>query len=474
MSFIRSLQVSVPVLRPGHFYCADNSSHKQCTLVQMVSWYMKQIHILPLLLLTACFGLNRMESQTLYFPPAGPAWEAIDPVAELNWCQENLDTLQAYLQERDSKAFIILKGGKIAVEWYYDSFTQDSLWYWASAGKSLTATLVGIAQQEGYLDLDDPTSDYLGTQWTDCYQDDEEKITIRHQLTMTSGLDDGLGDVDCTDPQCLECLAEPGTRWAYHNAPYTLLDQVIAGATGSTINGYFATRIGSKIGALGLYVKLGYNNVFFSRPRDMARFGLLIQGKGTWDGTPVLSDTNYYNLMVNTSQEMNKSYGYLWWLNGKGQHMLPGLQFTFNQNLIPTAPDDLFAGLGKNDQKVYVVPSQDLVVVRMGNSAGATLPALSGFDSQLWALIGQLPCTSSTSDPGPNEGIQLVPNPAQGVTRVQAFPEGANWILRDLVGVPVARGLSAEVPLTGLVAGSYLLTVYPEAAQPVTRLLQVN
>ncbi|MCF8237610.1 MAG: serine hydrolase [Saprospiraceae bacterium] len=419
-------------------------------------------------------GLQKIQAQSLYFPPAGPAWETIDPITELNWCQEKLDTLQSFLLDRDSKAFIILKGGKIAVEWYYDGFTKDSIWYWASAGKSLTSTLVGIAQQEGFLDLDDPTSDYLGTGWTACSPADEEKITIRHQLTMTSGLDDGLGDVDCTDPACLECLAEPGTRWAYHNAPYTLLDQVIAGATGSTINNFFATRIGSKIGAVGLYLKLGFNNVFFSRPRDMARFGLLIQAKGTWNGTPVLSDTNYYNLMVNTSQDLNKSYGYLWWLNGKGQHMLPGLQFKFNQDLIPTAPDDLFAGLGKNDQKVYIVPSQDLVVVRMGNSAGPTLPALSGFDSQLWTLIGDLSCTSSTHPAWTEPELHLWPNPARSIVTIDGFPSGGRWELSSITGQEIRKGDQHTVDVAALPAGSYVLTIRSESGEIQNRQLLVH
>lgn len=435
---------------------------------------MKHLLILLILLCTTGFGQAGMQAQALYFPPPGQTWATVDPIADLNWCQENLDTLQTFLQERDSKAFIILKGGKIAVEWYYDDFTKDSLWYWASAGKSLTSTLVGIAQQEGFLDLDDPSSDYLGTGWTSCDPQDEAKITVRHQLTMTTGLDDGLGDADCTDPQCLECLAEPGSRWAYHNAPYTLLDGVITGATGVPINQYFATRIGNKIGAVGLYIKLDYNNVFFSRPRDMARFGLLIQARGKWDGTPVLADTNYYNLMVNTSQDLNKSYGYLWWLNGKGQHMLPGLQFKFNQDLIPTAPADLFAALGKNDQKIYVVPSQDLVVIRMGNTAGPTLPALSGFDSQLWTLIGDLPCTSSLGEEGARSTLRIVPNPTAGLMNIQHLPEGSSWVVRDMLGTVIQTGSTSDVNLQGFSPGSYVLTVNHAHRAPVAEIFQVR
>lgn len=430
-------------------------------------------HLLPIVVLWSCL-LFQSQAQSLYFPPPGNDWETIDPITDLNWCPDQLDTLKTFLDEKDTKAFIILKGGRIAVEWYFDGFTQDSLWYWASAGKSLTATLVGIARQEGFLDLDDPTTDYLGNGWTSCSMTDEEKITIRHQLTMTSGLDDKAGNADCTDPTCLECLVDPGTRWAYHNAPYTLLDQVIAGATGTSINSFYNTYLGSKIGAGGLYLKVDFNNVFFSRPRDMARFGLLIQGKGTWDGVPVLSDTAYYQQMVNTSQDLNKSYGYLWWLNGKGQHMIPGLQLKFNQDIIPTAPDDLIAALGKNDQKVYVVPSQDLVVIRMGNSAGLVLPALSSFDSPLWERIGQLPCTTSTLPPSTSDGgMFLVPNPAAGSFQIAGYEEGSSWQLFSLLGMEVSSGTLDMLQLSGLASGTYLLQVRSESGKTTMLRLQV-
>ena len=100
-----------------------------------------------------------------------------------------------------------------------------------------------------------------------------------------------------------------------------------------------------------------------------------------------MTDSNYFNSMVNTSQNINPSYGYLWWLNGKASHMLPQTQIVFTGNLIPTAPPDLFAALGKNDQKVYVVPSQKLVVIRMGESAGNVQLALSSFDTELWGKL---------------------------------------------------------------------------------------
>ena len=111
--------------------------------------------------------------------------------------------------------------------------------------------------------------------------------------------------------------------------------------------------------------------------------------QGTWNGTQVLSDGAYYDQMINSSQNLNPSYGYLWWLNGKQSMVLPGLSRVFNTPISEHAPDDLFAGMGKNGQFVGVVPSQDLVVVRMGQAADDSLvPVL--FHDQMWEKINLL------------------------------------------------------------------------------------
>lgn len=90
------------------------------------------------------------------------------------------------------------------------------MWYWASAGKVVTGSLIGQAAAEGVLSLDDPASDYLGTGWTACAEE-EDAITVCKLLTMTSGQDDGVANLDCTLPDGLDCLSIPGTRWAYLN-----------------------------------------------------------------------------------------------------------------------------------------------------------------------------------------------------------------------------------------------------------------
>lgn len=329
---------------------------------------------------------------SLYFPPlTGTEWQTVS-AASLGWSEAGLNDLYAYLQAKNTKAFMILKNGKLVTEKYFGTFKADSLWYWASAGKSLTAFLTGLAQEEGLLHIGDKTAQYLGAGWTSAPPAKENLITIRHQLTMTTGLDDGVADVDCMAPGCLVYKADAGTRWAYHNAAYTLLYKVIENASGQSYNSYFDTKIRSRTGMNGFWLNTGDLNVYYSNARSMARFGLLVLNKGKWDQTTIMTDSDYFNSMVNTSQSINPSYGYLWWLNGKPGHMLPQTQFVFNGNLTPNAPADMFAALGKNDQKIYVVPSQQLVVVRMGESAGNVQLAVSSFDNELWgklkAIIG--------------------------------------------------------------------------------------
>lgn len=329
-----------------------------------------------------------------YFPPNDSSeWDTLSP-SSLDWCPEKIDSLYAFLDETNSKSFILLKDGKIVLEQYFDEHTDSSFWYWASAGKTLSSFLVGIAQEEGFLNINDTTSDYLGSGWTYSSPEEEEKITIWNQLTMTSGLDDGVSNPFCTDDSCLIYLAEPETRWAYHNAPYTLLRPVLENATGQGINIYANQRLLNPIGMDGVFSYVGYDNVFSSTTRSMARFGLLIQNNGEWDGTQILSDEDYFSQLVNTSQALNESYGYLWWLNGKSSFMLPGTQFVFDGSIFPNAPNDVIAALGKNGQIINVVPSENMVWVRMGNASSTGLVE-TNLNIGVWNYINDLSCVST-------------------------------------------------------------------------------
>lgn len=424
---------------------------------------MQQLYILYLFLLVTI----NLQAQQLYFPPTtGNTWDTLSP-SSLNYCSDKIDSLYEYLDQTDSKAFILLKDGKIVLERYFDNFTQDSVWYWASAGKSLTACLVGIAQQEGFLSIEDTTSQYLGAGWTNATLAQEQAITIKNQLSMTTGL---LDNGDCTLDTCLQYMAAAGSRWAYHNAPYTLLDQVLEQATGRTINTYLFQKIKQITGMTGLYLPLGYNNVYWSNPRSMARFGLLALNQGNWNGTPVLTDTSYFRAMISPSQNLNLGYGYLWWLNGQSSYKLPSIQLTFGGSINPNAPSDLIMALGKNGQSVNIVPSQNLVWIRMGN-APSTSNILHLYNDSIWVKINELDCsTNNTTKLLEPTSLQSYPNPTTDFVQVQSTQAIVQWKLYNNLGQVVQAGSNIgqqtfQVDLSQLPQGCYYLKVNYENGQ---------
>lgn len=366
-------------------------------------------------LIFSFFAFSIVRAQEIYFPPTdSDLWDTTG-IAELGWCEDKTPELFAYLDEKNTKAFLVLKDGKIVIEKYFDTFTKDSLWYWASAGKTITAVLTGIAQQEGLLDIADPTSDYLGLGWTSCTPEQEAAITVWNQLTMTTGLYDNPADVYCTDPACLTFEADAGAEWAYHNAPYTLLDGVLSEATGTTLNMYCNMKLEAATGMSGIFIPIDYNNVYFSKARDMARFGLMMLNEGYWDTEGVLTDADYYSEMINTSQDLNKAYGYLWWLNGKESFMAPSSEMVFDGSLLSNAPNDLYSALGKDGQILNVVPSQNLLVVRMGQNPGGLEAAVpTALNNTIWEYLNEVICgTASLENETETDAMRLHPNPAQ-------------------------------------------------------------
>ena len=250
---------------------------------------------------------DEITEENIYFPPNdSDIWET-KSISELNWNENQLQSLLDYLETKNTKSFMILHEGEIVVENYFNGHTATSPWYWASAGKTLTTAITGIAQDEGLLDINDKVSDYLGTGWTTAPLEKENLITCENLLSMTSGLDDSLGDN--ISPSNLQYLADAGDRWAYHNV-YVKLQDVIAEASNESWSNYFNLKLRDRIGMTGAWIQADDFNVYWSTTRSMARFGLLTYAKGKWESNQIIPE-DYLNFAVNTSQNQNKAYGYM-------------------------------------------------------------------------------------------------------------------------------------------------------------------
>ncbi|MGL2966703.1 serine hydrolase domain-containing protein [Flavobacterium sp. XGLA_31] len=330
-------------------------------------------------------------AEAMYFPPndGSDTWDT-KALADLGWNQNAVQPLLDYLELKHSKSFMILVNGRIVMENYFNGHSATTPWYWASAGKTLTSTVTGIAQQEGYININNKVSDYIGTGWTNETLAQENLITCKDLLSMTSGIDDYVNGVysDDVTPSSLNYKADAGTRWAYSNV-YVKLQDVVAQATGQSWSTYFNNKLRDKLGMTGSWLASGNNIVYWSTTRSMARFGLMALNNGNWNGTQVVNQ-GYFSTATNTSQNINLSYGYLWWLNGKASYHMPQSQLQFPGSIIPSGPNDMFMALGKNDQKIYVIPSKKMVVIRMGDAADNVNLALSDFDDVLWQKISAL------------------------------------------------------------------------------------
>ena len=402
-----------------------------------------------------------VKSQSLYFPPlTGNVWDSILP-SSIGYCQPRIDSLYNYLQTKNTKSFIILKDGKRVLEKYFGTYTRDSIWYWASASKSLASFITGIAQQKGYININNQASQYLGVGWTSETLPKENLITVKNLLQMTSGLDD-VPPNPCTNEDtaksCLLYKVDASTRWAYHTGAYRKIQDVVSNAVGQSYNAITTSWIKTHIGIGGLWSQ----QIYYSKARDMARFGLLNLNKGIWNNDTLMKDSMYFKSMINTSQSLNNSYGYLWWLNGKSSFMTPQSQIVFPGTLMSNAPTDMFCALGKNDQKIYVVPSQNMVIVRQGNTAGGFSLASSAFDNVLWDYINKLNCTTDLKINILETNINAYPNPVNDILNIDNTSLTINKVtIYDIYGTLLSAHIKQEpmlnIDFTGFSKGIYFV-----------------
>lgn len=401
--------------------------------------------------------LNSLFSQ-VYFPTTNESWETISP-AELNWCVEYESELDVFLDTTDTKAFIILKDGKIAYEKYFNGFARDSVWYWASAAKSLTSILVGIANTEGLLKVHEPTSMFLGTGWSSLEPEQEDKIRIQHHLNMTTGLDEKTNPQEETTADKLTYKVDAGTRWYYYNAPYFLLHNVLESIYEQNMNQITNQKLKNKIGMQGLW----FDNIFISKALDAARFGLLVMNQGEWNGEYIYNPFSDYSYdMIIPSQTLNPAYGYLWWLNGKETYLQPGIEFEFKGPIIPSAPQNMFMAAGKNDQRIYIDRSNGLVIVRFGDPGDEVALAISGYDEKLWQKINNYICTTTK--------VENLPTSYHIDNNIIYFNSNLQYILTDLNGRILSQAKSNQVDISSY-NGLFLLKVIDGDTQHIIKII---
>jgi len=312
----------------------------------------------------------------------------------VGWDGDLIEAAVNFAGDRNSTAFIMLHRGRILAERYWRTGAIDVPADIASAQKSVTSVLIGIARHERLLDLGAPSAAFLGEGWSQTSRQHEDRILLTHHLTMTTGLAEDL-----------TMGAEPGTTWAYNNRTYHILKEGLERITCRPLDEWSREVLWEPLGMkhtswVARQPPPGVpRNVFAFGPehapftglvttlRDMARFGLLMANLGRWDGAPVVADEGYLRSSIASSQPLNPAYGYLWWLNTQGSFVLPIRQPMADGPFNSAAPADLFCALGAGDQKIYVCPSLDLVVARQGTAAAEPGAARSSFDRDLWAML---------------------------------------------------------------------------------------
>ena len=330
------------------------------------------ILIIALFLFFGCEDYCEKEEQIQYFPPnESDEWTIITP-DELGWNVEKLDETIQWVGDQNTVAFIVLHQGKKVVEEYWGGGGIDKYIKIASITKSITAILIGIAQQEGLLNIDDYVSDYISAGWSNTDEENEAKITIHNLLTMTSGLDEDLNYVN-----------EPGTNYLYNTPAFYQLWLVLEKASGKTIVKFTDEALFKKV---GMSDALRWYKGGALKPRDIARFGLLVINRGNWNGNEIITDFNYYNDMLSPSQDYVNCYGYLWWLNNDCSAQNGENEFI----LFPNAPYDLYAAIGAGDQRLYIIPSKELVIVRLGFDNNLPYWGEESFNNKFWDLMNEV------------------------------------------------------------------------------------
>jgi CubicO group peptidase (beta-lactamase class C family) len=299
--------------------------------------------------------------------PAGPAVEELSRPST----PERIGPSHAFLEENQTTAFIVLRGDEVLREDYYSGSSHEAVQTSFSVAKSFMSTLLGIAVDRGLIDsVDDPITDYI----PELAERDAgfERITIRHLMTMSSGLhyeEEGTPWSDDTTTYyapdlraaALSTVIEepPGERFHYNNYNLLTAGMILERATDEHIADFMARELWQPMGAeADASWSLDSENGFEksesglnARAIDFARFGLLMLREGRRDGERVVpAEWVREATALDASHDPANYYQYWWWIDTKR----PGRYYA----------------AGNKGQYVYVAPDKGAVIVRMGRDSG--------------------------------------------------------------------------------------------------------
>ena len=297
---------------------------------------------------------------------------------------ELVDALEFYAKENGSMSLLVWHKGALQMEWYGEGFDQSSYMESASMHKSVVALLYGIAIDQGYIpSVDEPASTYL-IEWKD---DARSKITIRNMLQMAHGLARASGGFNPLGDNmklgmgtdwggiALKSLAEdpPNTVFAYSNLNSQLLGLILQRATGMPYAEFLQKNLWSKVGESSARVWLDRpgglaktSGSLFTPPRNWLRLGILHLNKGRVGDEQVVPEA--WIEQVITPSPNNPNYGFQTWL---GTEYRPKVDYgkgvaAHVPHSEPFEAQDVVYFDGANGQRVYVIASEELVIVRMG------------------------------------------------------------------------------------------------------------
>lgn len=299
---------------------------------------------------------------------AQPATEGLDP--------ELVSEAVVFIEQdehKDFRSLVVARNGTLVVEQYFNGHGPDSLQDMRSAGKSVTSALVGIAVAEGYLPDIDALVLPIFPSYSPVSHDGAEKqaITIKHLLTMTSGLDANADDPSSPGYETRMEVSEdwvrfvldlpmahnPGTAWTYSSASSFLAGAAVEEAAGQTLALFAEDWLFGPLGIEHYHWAqtpsgrtVGQGNLFL-RARDMAKLGQLYLDGGRWNGLQVLPEDwvkSSVEAQYPVPWENYDGYGYSW--------------YTHTLQMDGRAFDYFFAS-GNGGNKIYVFPAEQMVVV---------------------------------------------------------------------------------------------------------------